>query len=51
MHNGDIPAFHLENEYLPSLYGLILVVSQEEKVPTVEGRLHTTTAHGGGNME
>ena len=44
MHNGDVPAFHLENKYLPSLYGFILVVGEEEKIPTVEGWLHTTTA-------
>ena len=44
MHNGDVPAFDLENEDLTSLQWFFLVVCQEEKVTSIERRLHTTTA-------
>ena len=43
VHNWDVPAFHLEDKDLTSLQWFILVVSQEEKVPSIECRLHTTT--------
>ena len=45
MYNGDVPTPHLENEYLPSHYRLLFAVGEEEKVTTIESRLHATTAH------
>ena len=40
VHNRYISTFDLENEYLPSLEGLVLVVGEEE---TIEGWLHAAT--------
>ena len=45
VHDGDVPALHLEDEDLPGLDGLRLVVGEEQEVSTVERRLHTATGH------
>ena len=45
VHDGDVPALHLEDEDLPGLDGLHLVVGEEEEVSTVERRLHAATGH------
>ena len=43
VHDWYVPAFHLEDKDLTSLQWFILVVGQEEKVPSIECGLHTTT--------
>ena len=43
MYNGDVPILHLEDEYLPSLHRVLPIVGEEEKVTSIECRLHATT--------
>ena len=43
VHNWYVSTFDLEHKLLPSLEGLVLVVSEEEKVSTIEDWLHATT--------
>ena len=43
--DGDVPAFNLEDEDFTSLQWFLLIVGQEEKITTIECRLHTPTAH------
>ena len=44
VHDGDVPALHLEHHDLPHTDGLLPVVGQKQQVPPVEGWLHATTA-------
>ena len=44
VHDGDVPALHLEHYNLPHTDGLLPVVGQKQQVPPVEGWLHATTA-------
>lgn len=43
MNDGYVPVLHLKNEDFTSLYRIILVVGEEQQVPSVEGWLHATT--------
>ena len=43
MYNGYVPVFDFENEYLPSLYWVVTVVSEKQQVSTIERWLHTST--------
>ena len=45
VHDGDVATFDLEDEDLPGLDGVVLVVGEEEQVPSVERWLHATTTH------
>ena len=45
MHDGDVPVFNLENEYLSGLDRVLTVVCQEKQVTSIECWLHTTTVH------
>ena len=43
VHYGDVSTFDLEDEDLPCLDWVVLVVGKEEKVASEECRLHATT--------
>ena len=43
VHDGDVPTFDLEDEDLPSLHWVVLVVGEEQQVTSEESRLHATT--------
>ena len=43
MDNRNVPTFDLEDEDLPSLHRVILIVCEEKEVSPEECRLHTTT--------
>ena len=44
MYYRNISTFDLKDQYFSSLYWLVLVVCEKEKISSEEGRLHTTTA-------
>ena len=43
VNNRYVTTFDLEHEYLSGLDGLVLIVGEEQKVSTIEGRLHAAT--------
>ena len=43
VHNGDVSVFDLEDQDLPGLDWVTVVVGEEQKVTTIERWLHTAT--------
>ena len=46
VHDGDVPVPDLENKYFPSLHWVLMAIGEEQQIPSVECRFHTTTEEG-----